>query len=97
METEPKIFDIKVCGETEVIVAESLMAALKFYLEHVGYSKHEIESIDDIVEVPESDWDKRTVVYPDEERGENDEPLCENFRKAIENVTIPFYLSSTNY
>lgn len=51
-------------NEKEWITGKNVIDALKNYLFHLGMDISEIED-SDIVEVPESEWDKITVVNND--------------------------------
>lgn len=88
------IYELQISGESEWIVANTVIEALKVYKETTGNGLDDFDNEDDIVEVPESEWDERKVHHPDEE---DENQQYKTYRQMVEEATEPFYGWSTVY
>lgn len=89
-----KIYRIETGGESEWIVANTAIEALKVYKETTGNGLDYFDNDDDIFEVPESKWDKLKVNFPDED---DEDEKWKTYRQMVEGVVKPYYGWSTVY
>jgi hypothetical protein len=90
-----KIFEIRWTSqnEKEWIAAYSLIGALKEYCSTTGTDLVDMEDDDEIIELPESEWDKHTVRL--EEEGDNTITFREFLEKELDNK--PGMVAGTMY
>lgn len=85
-----RIFAIHTQGETEWVVAETNIHALKFYLDEISGRIEDFDDDDFIEELEESKWDN--LIVKDEDSDET-----WTFREAIEGLVKPHIIASTAY
>jgi hypothetical protein len=87
-----KLYELSTCGEKEWIAANTIIEALQVYHHITGNTPLDLDSVDDINEVPEEKWKDIALCFPDDK----DEPDI-TFAERMKEVTKPEYLASTCY
>lgn len=85
-----KIFEIQTGGEKEWMYAISTIQALKEYCDVTGYSIHNFDDDDEITEVPEDEWNKLEVTFPDD----SDQKVM-TLEEYVKEIKAPHYMCST--
>lgn len=89
-----KLFEIHTDGEKECIGAKNPIEALKYYLD---LSNSDLESVDDIREIPKKNWKYITIKNNDyDEEFPEDMPESWTAEELMQGLTSPEYISSTS-
>lgn len=88
-----KVFQI-VTGERDLIAAYTNIGALQLYCSTTEQSLFDFSDADEVLEIPESEWDERTIVMGDV--WDEDAPVM-TLRKYLSRVDGPDFISSTAY
>lgn len=85
-----KIYEIHKHGEKEWVAANTIIEALQEYCSTTGTDLIDFDAEDDVIEIPESQWDEYTM--RDEEDG-----IIKTFRQVMEETSTPEIIAGTPY
>jgi|JI9StandDraft_1071089.scaffolds.fasta_scaffold502670_1 hypothetical protein len=84
-------------GEKEWIAAHTVIEAIKTYSYTMSTSIAEFSNGDEIVEVPEADWDKMIVKNLDYDKNDPDDWEEHTFREEVAAWSKPQVFAGTNW
>lgn len=94
-----KIFELRWTdiGEKEWIAAHTNIQAIKEYCSITSTDLFELDDVDEVIELPESDWDILIVRNLDYDSSDSDDWEEKTFRQFIEGLTSPTLIAGTMY
>ena len=97
MDEDVKIFRIDYEGdEWDLVAAYSEEQALSHWMEEGGYEDGDESNLDSITEIPQSEWDNKTLTYYEDNDKENP-PFEVSYRDSLVGVVFPAIIASTLY
>lgn len=88
-------YQFEVGGETEIIAANTIFEALKFYTGLNGFTLDDFDKDDDIEEIPKDKWETVTVRNTEHSETEKDSKEEYTLAELMEGLVDPSYLSTT--
>ena len=94
-----KIFELKWSSqdEKEWIAAHTNIEAIKTYCSITSINLIDFEEDDEIIELPESEWDKMTIRNIDYDPQDGDDWMEKTFAEYMQNQTEPDIIAGTMY
>jgi hypothetical protein len=86
-----RIFEFRINGEKEWVAARTFIEAIQTHSNITTMDLVEYDSTDEIVEIPEAEWDKITITDP-----ENEFP-DKTLKEAIQEVNSPEIIATSVY
>lgn len=88
-ENKLRVFEFRINGEKEWVAHFNMLNAVSWYYIEIDSSIHETKPSDDVVEIPESEWNAYKVV---DEDGEPDISFAEAVLKC---KNVPNWIATT--
>lgn len=94
-----KIFELRWNSqdEKEWVAAHTNIEALKYYCFETMTDLAEMEDEDEIIEIPESEWEKFTVRNNDYDKTDPEDRQEETFAEFMKDITAPTIIAGTMY
>lgn len=86
------IYELESGGEKEWILANTTIEALKVWNDTTGLDLIDLDSDDEINEVPKEKWSELKITFPDDEDEED-----QTFEEFVKGRVEPMYMCATVY